>query len=65
MFMNKLGSLEMFDFGKKMVIDIFRIFEKIALVQVEKLTLEGFPVNNYIYCIEPVTHVPDSYFVGT
>ena len=44
---------------------IARIIEKTKFEQVEQLQLEGFPANNYIYCIEPATGEKDSFDVGT
>ena len=41
------------------------IIEKTKFEQVEQLQLEGFPANNYIYCIEPATGEKDSFDVGT
>jgi hypothetical protein len=41
------------------------IIEKTKFEEVEKLHLEGFPANNYIYCIEPATGEKDSFDVGT
>lgn len=41
------------------------IIEKTKFEEVDKLQLEGFPANNYIYCIEPATGEKDSFDVGT
>ena len=42
-----------------------RIIENTKFEQAEQLQLEGFPANNYIYCIEPATGDPNSFDVGT
>ena len=46
-------------------VQLARIIEKTKFEQVEQLQLEGFPANNYIYCIEPATGEKDSFDVGT
>jgi hypothetical protein len=46
-------------------VDYARIIENTKFDQAEQLQLEGFPANNYIYCIEPATGVPNSFDVGT
>src|SRR5574343_769259 len=46
-------------------VDYARIIENTKFEQAEQLQLEGFPANNYIYCIEPATGDPNSFDVGT
>jgi hypothetical protein len=42
-----------------------RIIANTKFEQVEQLQLDGFPSNNYIYCIEPATGDKNSFDVGT
>ena len=65
MFKKKPEGPVTFVFDKKMVYEIARIIEKTKLEQFEVLQLEGFPENNYIYCIDPATPDPNSFDVGT
>lgn len=49
----------------KQPIDYDHIIANTKFEQQEQLDLDGFPANNYIYCIEPATGDPDSFDVGT
>ena len=49
----------------KPILDYTRIIANTKFEQQEQLDLDGFPANNYIYCIEPATGDPDSFDVGT
>jgi hypothetical protein len=45
--------------------ELKQIIENTKFEQAEQLQLEGFPANNYIYCIEPATGDKNSFDVGT
>jgi hypothetical protein len=46
-------------------VDYAHIIANTKFEQVEQLQLDGFPSNNYIYCIEPATGDKNSFDVGT
>ena len=64
----RLQSLELMVLSSKLdkpILDYTRIIANTKFEQQEQLDLDGFPANNYIYCIEPATGDPDSFDVGT